>query len=269
MTGISRVAAVLAAVLAAGWAELRLDFSKQQLDAEKVEQIGARDCLVREDQGLKVAIPAGKTDANTGIVARTQVVGDFEITAGFELIEVPKPEKGDGAGAVLFIGDGESRGASLQRVRTPRDKNLFVTDNWLRTADGKTHHKNKEVPTEAKSGSLRITRKGATITFWAADSGSDDFRELGSAEFTAQPVRAVRIYGQPGRAPSAVTVCFSNLVLRAESLWATNQAPPASRPALVTWVLVLFFVVLPLGTGGGFWIWKARRHRKAAAPLKR
>ena len=41
MTGISRVAAVLAAVLAAGWAELRFDFRKQQLDVDKVEQIGA------------------------------------------------------------------------------------------------------------------------------------------------------------------------------------------------------------------------------------
>ncbi|MGO8750793.1 MAG: DUF1583 domain-containing protein [Thermoguttaceae bacterium] len=108
----------------------------------------------------------------------------------------------------------------------------FVTNHWLRTADGKTHHLTKAFPTEAKSGSLLITRKGAQITFWTADAGSDHFRELESAEFTAQPVRVVRIYGQPGRAPSTVTVRFLDLVLRAESLLAPNQRTPASRSSL-------------------------------------
>ena len=209
----------------AGWAELWFDFRKKQWDAEQMERFGWRDCLVHEDQGLKVAIPTGKTSSNTGIAPRKQIVGDFEISANFELLEVPKPETGDGAGAVLFIGDGDRRGASLQRVRTPRDENIFVTNHWLRAADGKTHHQTKGFPTEAKSGSLLITRKGATITFWAADAGSEDFHELESAEFTAEPIRLVRIYGQPGRAPNAVTVRFSDLVLRAESLLAPNQRP--------------------------------------------
>ena len=87
------------------WAELEHDFRNRQFDTRRLRILGPKDCLSPGEKGLSITIPAGKINVNTGVSPNKQLVGDFEITAAFEILEIPKPKAGHGVGAALLIND--------------------------------------------------------------------------------------------------------------------------------------------------------------------
>ena len=113
-------------------------------------------------------------------------------------------------------------------------------------------------PTKAGSGSLRLTRHGSRLTYWAAE-GSGEFRELDSIDFTPQPIRAVQIYAQPGGAANRVSVRFSELIVRAETILRLNQLPPSGWQSIKC-TLTVFFAAASSLAG---WLWWKKKGSRA------
>jgi hypothetical protein len=235
------------------WAQSKYDFRNKCLDSDGLDVVGARDCVLPEEKGLKVTIPLGRTDANTGVSLKKQVVGDFEITASFEVLDAPLPKTGHGVGVALFLDDGISHGASLQSVRTPGNTRVFVVHHYERSAGGEMKHASKTYPTTSESGSLRVTRRGSTLTYWVAEGDSRDFRELESVQWSTEAVKILQMYAQVGGATNAVTARFPEWDVRAESLLEPNLVVTSSRRDPVTWLVVLLFLTLPFGAGWLLW----------------
>ncbi|MBN9518089.1 hypothetical protein J0H58_06165, partial [bacterium] len=60
--------------------------------------------VVREAQGVRLRLPAEATGAKpTGLYSYFALAGDFEVSAGYEVIDVPPPTDGYGAGFGLAV----------------------------------------------------------------------------------------------------------------------------------------------------------------------
>jgi hypothetical protein len=78
--------------------------SRQPADPWQLSGRGAAELVQPEDAGLRVTIPAGHTPNDPiGVVIGPIVRGDFDISCGYEIIQIEKPTTGWGVGFELFV----------------------------------------------------------------------------------------------------------------------------------------------------------------------
>ena len=117
------------------------------------------------------------------------VSGDFDITARYELLNTERSEKGAGAGVVLLaVSPASKKMAKLCRLLRHWDGDRYLAD----ITDHATNKiAAKAVPTQVRSGQLRLVREGSTIRYLVADGPEQEFREIHRDEFGARDVDEV------------------------------------------------------------------------------
>src|SRR5262249_42720787 len=141
---------------------------------------GADTCVRFEPEGMRVTLtPGHQGGRQVGLSTGIALKGDFEVTVSFEVLDLPAPE--DAAPATAFTlwlwrpqgkGDTKILGVSRRMSQTgPAFRSLTA---WIDPA-GKHHDNGQLVDTEAKTGRLRVARRGPEVFYYAAEGSDGDF----------------------------------------------------------------------------------------------
>jgi hypothetical protein len=180
--------------------------------------MNGEETIANEAQGLRIKLPLNRDRKDPGGLALSSPLkGDFEITAGYELVAIPVPKTGNGVGFELFVMlNAPTRdGFPIARLKR-RDGSDEYACGHNKTVDGKRRFNGKSFPATATAGQLRLQRKGTRYTFSATEGVDGAFKNLCSYDGDASDVRLVRLAAYPGQAAEAVEVRFVELRLRGD-----------------------------------------------------
>ena len=206
-------------------------------------------------EGLRITMPLGHDGRRQGVGLATEfgVKGDFEITLRFEMLKEPDPADTVGMTGLSLrvdLEDPTNDFASLSRNVAPKG-NRFVSF-VRRFVDGKGTNV-KVVPTNAKTGQLRLVRTGSILSHYAAEEASDDFVFLCEHPFGDADLRRICITGATGGPKSSLDVRVTDVRIRADSIpwqFATPLTPaPTGARTGGQWLLALLAVL-----GGAFFL---------------
>jgi hypothetical protein len=242
-------------------AELKQSFRGQRYDVKLFRTTGtniARAFSV-DPEGLRITLPPEPLNKlPVGLIARTGVRGDFEITMAFDVLKVDKPTKGGGAGLGIYITtiSATNDAASISRLTRPGGERAFVSHHAVTPRGGNRVHRGGDPwPTDVASGRLRLVRKGSVLTYLAAKGGATDFRELYQVEFGADDLETIRFAADNNGSPTLVDVRIKSISIQADELGSPRREPPR-RPWPI-WQLAC--LVAALGAGVGYYVWRRRR----------
>ncbi|NQT17967.1 MAG: DUF1583 domain-containing protein [Planctomycetes bacterium] len=213
--------------------EFYQDFRGGQFDPDSLALVGknTNQFMDLDKDGLHIVqMEEDRVLYPHGCSPRFTIQGDFEITASFEILQLPKPSRGYGAGVSLRVLTEKpiGNGATVARFHHPKKGQTFVTD-VARTVGGKRTHDSKFDPAAASTGKLRLTRTGPTVRFFAAEGDSQQFRELNQADFGTDDVNHMIIEGLTGTAPCTLDARFLDLRISAEAF--ASEGPAGTRGA--------------------------------------
>ncbi len=217
-----------------------------------------------EPEGLRVMLPAARSAHHPVVVTTTfGLTGDFEMTAGYELLATSRPTAGYGVGVALNVATdaGRFKFAKVARIQHVDKGNVYCAEYWS-NAPPKGYWGFKPEPSEARAGRLGLRRTGPTIRFLVADAADKDFREIEQRDIGADEMASVQFEfidsGQPGNTLDARLV---DLRIRSPGL----KSPAAAVPPRRSWLMlaVLCIVVLLL-TALGLWGYARRSQREQA-----
>jgi hypothetical protein len=239
-------------------AEVGQDFRGKPYDARLFLTTGpgVATALRYDSQGLRIVLPPehGKKPP-VGLVFKTGVKGDFEITMEFEVVDVrePKGSKGGGPSLYLTMASPTQKAATTGWQLRPDGSAVFYAHRAATPIGGRREHRAKATPAKGRSGKLRFTRTGSTLAYLAAEGKSDSFREIDQFEIGAEDVNTVRVAADNGGSPTLVDVRINSVKVVADALGDTTPLPPSSR----WWPLWLGAGVV-LAAGGAYWFWRRR-----------
>ncbi len=237
---------------------LQQDLSQQpglRLDGPNASQVARPD-----GQGLRIRLSADRSDrAGVGVATKFRLAGDFEATLTFEIlaIEEQAPPEGAGVAMLLTFEKPVTGGAAISRLRKAKQE-VFGASRITPGADGKDRYKTQNVPATGMQGKLRLVRTGPTLKYLIAE-GSDEFREINSAEVGTEDVTDLRAQVRTAGKAASVDARLIHWAIQADAL--PNR--PTLKPVVSSgwgWLVGTMFVLLVLGLGGGagFYFWKQR-----------
>jgi len=223
----------------------------------------AADEVVKvEPAGLRITLPTnGRQTYGWGVVGNFGLSGDFEVTAGYELLTVDRPVRGSGAGVALNLQPDEQRSkwAKIGRFVRPDGKACYAAECWTKKKSPKHYHQ-RFVPTDARGGKLRLERKESLLRFLAADAPGDAFQEILRVDFGPEDMSMVRFIANNNSSPTAVDARLLNLKVRSGNL---IEAPALDMSK--AWLPAVLLVFLLLGLAGfGLFMWWHRQRRPGA-----
>jgi RNA polymerase sigma factor (sigma-70 family) len=187
-----------------------------------------------EAGGLRITVPANQARRHrAGIEMRTPVKGDFEITAGYEILAADQPDAGYGVGFEVYVNTATPTQDRLGifRLNRPLEGESYMVGRG-KTENGKSEHKNTCYPTTARSGQLRLTRRGVEATAWAAEGAAGPFREIQQTELGAADVSRLWFAAYLGNIEHAVDVRIVDVRIRSELPDNDPVIAPAIAPAI-------------------------------------
>jgi len=211
--------------------------------------------------GLRCSLPAGSKANYFAASPRIVLKGDFQVTAGYTILDLPRPTKGFGAGPKIAIEDPEGERASVQMLHREREGRVVSSYRGLRQGDDSYEHSVRILPiTDAgtTSGSLRLVRRGPNVEYYVAGAGKTEFTRIHTEEFPPGDVADLHLAIQTGGSPTVVDVAWTHLDVRADALARDYQPPEKSR----FWQrLILVLLAAGLIAAGclAVWLWLARR----------
>ncbi len=224
--------------------EFHENFRDAPLNSKLFYRFGCRPggaTVRRSKAGLRIRMPVSPaTEPSAGVEVPVSVTGNFEIIAGYELIDVPEPPRGFGAGASLTLSCRNGMWTSLQRVVQHGVGDVCVAHIATPDSQGKLSHFAQAVGGGGRRGSLRLRRLNSTLHFAVADDDSSDFREICRREFSAEETVHLRLTGQTGEAPTSVDVAWRTLKIRAAQLSfasADTGAEVTVFPGAAFWII--------------------------------
>lgn len=273
------------------WTVVHQDFrnSAPLLDFLRMTGPDHDDVAKPGPEGLRVTLPGSRPVHHPVNVTTTFALsGDFEITGTYEFLSVARPKKGYGAGVAVTVSADPKRRefAKIGRLMRAKEGSCYLVEAWR--SDPPKDYKARSVPTEARTGQLRIERTGDTIRYLVADVPTNEFREVLKHKFTAadlafahfevvdsgEPdvdvdVRLVdwtlRLEKASPEVASAVKLAPKTSGVAGTPTPSTVDPPARTLPRLV-WVLIVVAVlaVVALGT---WLVLRTRRKSPAANPM--
>lgn len=234
----------------------------------------------RENLGMRIILPPTRpVNHPVGIKTMFSISGDFEITAAYELLAADRPKDGYGVGVALNIATDEERTkfAKVARAMLAKAGSVYATEYWDRSIKA---YKASSVPTEVKSGQLRLVRKGTSVRFLVADGPGDEFREIKQQQFVDDDIAHVRFVVTDSGSPNAVDARLVDLKIRAAKLTPDpvtdppQPAVPARKAEISVWgtlaIAFASFLLIALLVSALLVASRRRRNKPApaSAPLK-
>src|SRR5205814_637710 len=123
---------------------------------------------------------------------KSHLAGDFEITGGFEVVSADIPPRGEGITIALNIttDNDYTKFAKLGRFWRPGEGNVFLVGHWSKAEPGS--RVDLPVPTDARVGKLRLSRKGSILRFLVAEGTDGAFRQIHETDFGDEDLDIVR-----------------------------------------------------------------------------
>ena len=238
-----------------------------------------REFVTLEPEGLRIRLPAGFEGerklhgVNSGMIA----TGDFEITASFEVLREPGlGEAGDQGTKVHLLVNVNRPPWDLagfsRHVKAKGPTKYTAWRNQWDDATGKNKQKFKGFDVKGTKWRFRLTRTGATLSYFLAEEGDPDFRLLQQYDFVEDDVKDIRLVATTGGPLAALDVRITDLRIRAESLpnlEAVEASPKTVAPPRGYWRIGLAAGVVALvclGLVVAFWqSRRAQSHRAGNA----
>jgi len=241
---------------------LTQDF-RDQFDPSQFELVGGdaptHYCRPEKD-GILLSIPAADERVSfCGLLLRSVVRGDFEITAAYRIVNLPRVAKGHGAGLKISIKDAAQEAASLQRIRT-KGGQIYSAHRAVVKADGGLDHSSETKPTRAMSGKLRLVRTGPTLRYLVQEGDADEFSELRRVEFGDRDLVQTYFAAQTGGSGTEVEVVWTGIEVAAAELRPLHQKKTSAPLRLP---MIAFLALVVGGTAAVLFVVKARRNRLA------
>ncbi len=212
----------------------------------------AHDAIRPGERGLRITVPPAQQPRDpVGVVLPRRIKGDFDITFGYEILELEPPPKGNGAGLefYLLLDTPRPEVLGLLRVMSANEGDTYATSH-LSNRSGKPQSRHSFVPTSARVGRLRVSRVGGEATLWALEGSSGSFRALAHYSCETEDVKNVRLSVYPGAAQVPVSILIRDFQIRPFATQAPDAAlagGPAPEPPADT------EPVRPAGTRG-WWL---------------
>jgi Protein of unknown function (DUF1583) len=208
-----------------------------------------------EDGGLRITLPATRQDTQpVRLATKSGLSGDFELTGTFELLAADRPSSGYGVGVTLNVATDVTRKkfAKVGRLLRVKEGSVFLSEFWNK--ERPKDYRVQSIPTEARSGRLRLVRKGATLHYLAADGPKNDFREIYQGTFGTEDLAQVHFVvsssGSPGNAVDARLV---DLRISSGGFIPDHASEPAPPPepgrAGALWGTLAALILVLLGAG--------------------
>ena len=222
----------------------------------------AAEWIKPEAEGVRITLPPGcNVPGAVGLTLREPIHGDFEITTGYEIVQVGVPTAGFGAGFAIYLRTNTPTRETVEffHIVRPSGSEVYACAR-ITTLDGRrATPPNVDVtdqPVPGKAGQLRITRVGAQAFLSAAGPDSSDFKRLYQFELGNEEVAVLRVGLHAGNAPNPVDVRLRDFRMRFKGV----AAPPGTVPeANRAFHLFLIFVLAATINLAGLLIWLYRR----------
>ena len=206
--------------------------------------IGANsEHLTPDPGGLLISLSSSpKSDQYAGSETRLKLGGDFDIFSEWDVVNLPTPVGGFGAGVSLAVDDGSRTWASLQRIRRSDGENVFVAHVARRMVDGEFHHEVQEIETDANSGRFELKRRGDRLQYLVGDDEQSEMRQIWETEFTDAEIQATRFAAQAGNISADVVVRLRRIAIDAAQIRlpekpSVEQTVPPGLPFWISWSL--------------------------------
>jgi DNA-directed RNA polymerase subunit RPC12/RpoP len=194
------------------------------------------------------------------------VKGDFEVSLNFEILKEPEPADSGRYGTALTVlvnlQKPQWTAAGCYRGAKADENTQFSV--WT-AQEGNT--RDRQFPTRAKTGRIRLVRTGSRIAFCVAEGAGKDYRLLEETAFSDEEVDRIRITACTGGPRAEIDVRITDLRIRTGSRVdrsAVRQAGSAWEFLGVAELFCLGLLVLGLIALG---VWLVRRRGRLAEPL--
>ncbi|HJT78163.1 MAG TPA: protein kinase, partial [Gemmataceae bacterium] len=171
-----------------------------------------------EAGGFRVTLPRDrKGQERVGLEMPTRIKGDFEITAGYEILQVEQPVKGPhGVAFSLLVETDTPRHDVVELARATRgtEGEVYNCARITTGDDGKRKYQHAFPPASGEKGRLRLTRVGREVTLSAAEGEAGEFQELTRYDLGPEDVIAVSATGFTGYAPNLLDLRILDFRLR-------------------------------------------------------
>jgi WD40 repeat protein len=256
--------------------EFYQDFRGGKSPESPLALFGTKASLVTraEERGLHIRVEANPEQTERiGLRLPARFRGDFEITAGYEILRPTQPERGHSVGVSLLADLDSPAGEVLEVVRAGRVREGQIYGGVRKTVfAGKEQYQQHWHPTESKAGQLRMTRKGAELIWSARDAGEGAFTELCRLDCGTEDVKQIRFVAYMGFAPNSVDVVLKDLRVAPPSAGGANAGPSGPNgdasdpPARPRTHLVLFGLLLAFAFAAATFLvlFATRRKRREA-----
>jgi hypothetical protein len=218
--------------------------------------------IVREDPAVRFYLPSVTQSAGqAGLYSYFSFAGDFEVSAGFEVLNIQPPKDGYGATCGICVeGQGTAGSVSLSRGETPGKKGGYVVSRG-QPDGGQTKYDTNYFPSSAKVGRLMLRRENDEVICLTADLPTGELQELCRVPFSPASIRQVRFFADNGGSHTAVDVRLSQLQVRAREI--AGGVPKYEPPRSWGWwwwagggcAIAAGAVVLALRFRTGHWLW--------------
>jgi cell division septation protein DedD len=200
---------------------------------------GAADYVKYEKDGVRIALPAGKSRPVTGVATTFGLSGDFDVSVRYEILQEPEPADAGtpniGTRISLSVKTDAASEVAIRRKVTPKDPVFILTWRTMRPeGEAKSLSKGGMFPVKEKKGRLRLERKGAEVTYYQSEGDDKEFKLLTTFAFVADDVKAVQLFGDTSSPKAALEVRFTDLHIAAKAMVpkapAPNKRPPEPTP---------------------------------------
>jgi hypothetical protein len=211
------------------------DFRNQKVNDQywTYEPTDAEQYIKGEPEGLRITIPSGDGEdrwKTVGIRTKFRVRGDCEITISYELLRADRPPAGESfysVGVSIFAMTDSPGGEAALLGRFHRAAGqAYVCQKIFTDAQGKRQYPSKSIRTQARSGKLRLVRRGDVFTYMVAESDADPFHELHQFKLATNELTFIRVAAETN---DGVDVRIRDFEVRGMVSPTEDSSPPDSE----------------------------------------
>jgi hypothetical protein len=227
------------------------------------------------EKGLRIKLAASRESrAAVALYVDTPIPGNFEITFGYELLELNPPKNPYGVGVEMYImtrTEGKEAIAFLAGNR-PNKPNMLMASR-MTGPDAARRATSRFAPLTAKAGQIGMTRKGREVTAWASTNDAQiPYREVGRFDLGDEDLKLVRVAALPGNPQATLDIRLVDLSIRSDhpapvlggnTATGSENVPilaPEGRSTRMLILAVGFTLALIAGIAGFFLLRRRKQH---------